>query len=121
MTGWNDGVGRFRFNPTRVRLGVTRQGVAVAGGRKTGRERKRDGGTKSAGEKGEPSRYMKDGGKAEIKQASGRGAEKRERRRTVCCEDEGTAFPGGGRAYRRMGATFRFDLLGYIGAARGVT
>lgn len=25
-------------------------------------------------------------------------------------------FPGGGRAYRRIGATFRFDLLGYIGA-----
>ena len=46
----------------------------------------------------------------------------RERERRVCCEDEGPHSRGAAEHTVRMGATFRFDLLGlYRSNARGVT
>lgn len=45
-----------------------------------------------------------------------KASRRRERERERLLRRRKPTFPGGGRAYRRIGATFRFDLLGYIGA-----
>lgn len=55
---------------------------------------------------------MKDGWKRKIKRGGGREREMD----SLLRRRKKPTFPGGGRAYRRIGATFRFDLLGYIGA-----
>lgn len=113
MTDWNDRVGCFarvglgRVSPV---TGAQAKRLCMRRGGEKG-ERKGKGRLDRWRKKEESLWYMKDGWKRKIKRAGGR----RERDSLLRRRKKPT-FPGGGRAYRRIGATFRFDLLGYIGA-----
>lgn len=107
MTDRNDGVGLVQVYPS-LGLGWVSPNTSQPKGTGERKEAKR-------GRHGVVDRRKrKRSASYERRRGERNKASKREERGEENSLLRGTTFPGGGRAYRRMGTTFRFDLLSVI-------